>query len=83
MNNDFLNTLCCHGLMGAICGDIIGLPYEFRGTRTKDFNFNMKFEDFSDDTILSIAIAKWVMGTERTEERLRQLLLEYARRFKH
>ena len=83
MNNDFLNIVCCHGLTGAICGDIIGLPYEFRGTRTKDFNFSMKFEDFSDDTILSIAIAKWVMGTERTEERLRQLLLEYARRFKH
>lgn len=78
-----MDSVCCHALMGAICGDIIGLPYEFNGTRTKDFNFDMKLDDFSDDTILSIAIAQWVMGNERTEVALRQLLLDYARRFKH
>ena len=83
MSNMTMDSVCCHALMGAICGDIIGLPYEFNGTRTKDFNFDMKLEDFSDDTILSIAIAQWVMGNERTEDALRQLLLDYARRFKH
>lgn len=67
--------------MGAICGDFIGLPYEFRGTRTKDYNFPMKFNDFSDDTILTIALADWLMG-EHTVERLRQKLLEYALRFR-
>lgn len=69
------------GIIGAICGDIIGLPYEFRGTRTKDFNFPLKLNDFSDDTILSVAIAHWLMG-ERTEALLRQHLLDYAIRFK-
>ena len=80
--NIVMNTVRSHALMGAICGDIIGLPYEFRGTRTKDFDFDMKFKDFSDDTILSIAIAQWVMGSDRTADSLRQLLLDYARRFK-
>ena len=69
------------GLIGAICGDIIGLPYEFRGTRTKNYHFPLKFNDFSDDTILSIAIADWLMG-EHTEKLLRQKLLDYAIRFK-
>lgn len=69
------------GIMGAICGDFIGLPYEFRGTRTKDYNFLMKLNDFSDDTILTVAIARWLMG-ERNEENLRRYLLEYALRFK-
>lgn len=67
--------------MGAVCGDIIGLPYEFRGTRTKDYHFEMKLRDFSDDTILTVAIAHWLTG-ERTEQSLRQHLLDYALRFK-
>ena len=69
------------GIIGAICGDIIGLPYEFRGTRTKDYNFQLKLNDFSDDTILSVAVAQWLMG-ERTKERLKQHLLDYALRFR-
>lgn len=69
------------GLIGVVCGDIIGLPYEFRGTRTKDFNFPLKLNDFSDDTILSVAVARW-LTSERTEEYLRQHLLEHAIRFK-
>ncbi len=69
------------GIIGAICGDIIGLPYEFRGTRTKDYHFPLKLHDFSDDTILSVAIADWLMG-DRTEKLLRQKLLDYAIRFK-
>ncbi len=75
------NNVPTTGLIGVVCGDIIGLPYEFRGTRTKDFNFPLKLNDFSDDTILSVAIAHWLMG-ERTEENLRQHLLDYAIRFK-
>ena len=70
------------GIMGAICGDIIGLPYELRANRTKDYNFPLKLQDFSDDTILTIAIAHWLTG-ERTEEKLRENLLEYSLRFRH
>ena len=69
------------GIIGAICGDIIGLPYEFRGTRTKDFNFELKLNDFSDDTILTVAVAHWLMGN-RTTESLRQHYIDYALRFR-
>lgn len=70
------------GICGAIYGDIIGLPYELRAYRTKDFNFPLKLDDFSDDTILTIAIAHWLLG-DRTEQSLRHHLLEYTSRFLH
>jgi len=69
------------GIMGAVCGDIIGLPYELRANRTKDYNFLLKLNDFSDDTILTVAIARWLLG-ERTESNLRRCMLDYALRFR-
>lgn len=50
-------------LMGAICGDIIGSPYEFWRTRTKNYDFNMfpLRGKFTDDTVMSIAVADWIM----------------------
>lgn len=68
------------GIIGAVCGDIIGLPYELRADRTKDYNFPLKFTDFSDDTILTVALAHWLLG-DRSEQSLRQHLLDYATRF--
>ena len=76
----FDERLIHSGIMGAVCGDIIGLPYELHASRTKDFLFEMKFQDFSDDTILSIAIADWLTG-EWSTERLKSCLLNYAKRF--
>lgn len=70
------------GIIGAVCGDIIGLPYELRAARTKDYNFPLKLEGFSDDTILTVALARWLRG-ERTEQELRRHLLDYAGRFLH
>ena len=70
------------GIMGAVCGDIIGLPYELRANRTKDYLFEMKFQDFSDDTILTVAVAEWLAG-ERSPEHLKECLLTYAKRFLH
>ena len=51
-------------LMGAICGDIIGSPYEYWRTKTKKYDFN-PFPPrgrFTDDTVMSIAVADWLMN---------------------
>ena len=69
------------GLMGVVCGDVMGLPYEFRGHRTKDFDFPLQLNDFSDDTILTMAVAEWLMQGERSKERIKECLLNYATRF--
>jgi len=44
-------------MYGAILGDIIGSPYEFdRGNKTKDFPLFCKFSEFTDDTVMTIAV---------------------------
>ena len=50
-------------LMGAICGDIMGSPYEYWRTRTKKYDFNPfpPRARFTDDTVMSIAMADWIM----------------------
>ena len=50
-------------LMGAICGDIMGSPYTYWRARTKKYDFN-PFPPrgrFTDDTVMSIAVADWIM----------------------
>lgn len=44
-------------MLGAIAGDMIGSVYEFNNLRTKDFPLFTDKSDFTDDTILSVAVA--------------------------
>ena len=45
-------------MYGAILGDMIGAPYEFdRGEKTKEFPLFSKGSRFTDDSVMSIAIA--------------------------
>lgn len=51
-------------MYGAILGDMIGAPYEFdRGKKTKDFPLFGKGSKFTDDTVMTIAVAKALMDT--------------------
>lgn len=44
-------------MIGAIAGDMIGSMYEFDNRRTKDFPLFGEATSFTDDTILSVAVA--------------------------
>lgn len=45
-------------MYGAILGDMIGCPYEFdRGNKTKDFPLFSKRSCFTDDSVMTIAVA--------------------------
>ena len=44
-------------MVGAIIGDIIGSVHEFWGRKTKDFPLFVEDSRFTDDTVLSIAVA--------------------------
>lgn len=49
-------------LYGAILGDIIGSPYEFdRGDKTKEFPLFSDQSEFTDDTVMTIAVAEALM----------------------
>jgi ADP-ribosylglycohydrolase len=51
-------------MLGAVAGDIIGSVYEFSNGRTKSGKF-LLFEpgcDFTDDTVLTVAVADAILG---------------------
>jgi len=49
-------------MIGAIIGDIIGSVYEFSNIKTKEFPFFSKDGSFTDDTIMTIAVADALMN---------------------
>lgn len=73
-------------MIGAILGDIIGSPYEFdRGNKSKDFPLFSKRSTFTDDTVMTIAVAKAFMDVEpdSTDEWILENLVERMREYGH
>ena len=61
-------------MYGAILGDIIGSPYEFdRGEKTKDFPLFPPHARFTDDTVMTIAVAEALIsaGAGASEENVK------------
>ena len=53
-------------MYGAILGDIIGSPFEFdRGNKTKEFDLFSPGCEFTDDTVMTIAVAEALMNVEK------------------
>lgn len=51
-------------MIGALLGDMIGAPYEFdRGAKTKDFPLFSKHSEFTDDSVMTIAVAEALLDT--------------------
>lgn len=56
-------------MYGAILGDIIGRPYEFdRGNKTKDFPLFSDASDWTDDTVMTIAVADAFMNAMNVDD---------------
>lgn len=66
-------------MLGAIAGDIIGSVYEFYPTKNKDFPLFSKNSRFTDDTVLSVAIADAIL----TQSEYVLKIKEYARKYPH
>lgn len=52
---------CPQMLIGAIAGDIIGSDYEFHPIRRVDFPIFSITCEYTDDTIMTVSIAKWLL----------------------
>ncbi len=69
-------------MLGAIIGDIVGSIYEFDNIHTTDFPFLGKYNHFTDDTVMTMAVAEWLLtDPERTEEKLTDCLVRWGQRF--
>lgn len=56
------------GIIGAICGDIIGSTRENNRIKTKDFDLFPRYSIFTDDTIMTLAVANWLIKDKSSEE---------------
>ena len=52
-------------MKGAIIGDIIGSAYEFHNIDTKDFPLFNRYTKFTDDTVMTCAVAKALLESDR------------------
>jgi len=74
-------------MIGAILGDMIGAPYEFdRGNKTKAFPLFSKYSEFTDDSVMTIAVAEALMDTigmsdEKVLEALTTSMRKWGRRY--
>ena len=55
-------------MIGAIVGDIVGSIYEFDNIKTKDFELFTKYCGFTDDTVLSVAVAEALMKCKPSDD---------------
>ena len=58
-------------MIGAIAGDMIGSPYEGDPVKTRDFP--LRVSAFTDDTVLTVAVAHAVLSGEDMAETLKSL----------
>lgn len=66
-------------MIGGIIGDIVGSTYEFDNITTKDFPFFTKGSEYTDDSILTIATADWLLH----EGHIAHYYSDYASRYNH
>lgn len=52
-------------MIGAIVGDIVGSRFEFNNHRSKDFELFTKECEATDDSIMTLSVAKAIMETEK------------------
>lgn len=51
-------------MLGALVGDIIGSTYECYNTKRMDFELYEKGARFTDDSVMTLAVAKWLIEDE-------------------
>ena len=76
-------------MIGAILGDMIGAPYEFdRGGKTKEFPLFGPDSQFTDDTVMTVAVAQALMDAAgKSDDEIRAALTasmrDWGRRYPH
>ena len=69
-------------MLGAIAGDIVGSVYEFDNTKSTDFELFYEESRFTDDTVMTLAVAKWLIEDKTHSSRqLIKCMQELGRRY--
>jgi len=66
-------------MLGAIIGDVLGSTFEFYPMKTKKFELLEKYSHFTDDTVMTVAVADSIMNGEPYVESLQKWGRKYPR----
>lgn len=74
------------GIMGAICGDILGSMYERKPNKDIPLDKRLKHSakmQYTDDTVQTLAVAQWLMtDPDHTKDTLIRLMKRYGKTYK-
>ena len=66
-------------MLGAIIGDTVGSIYEFDNIKTTDFPLFSERSEFTDDSIMSFAVADWLLRDKaHTHKELEESMVRFA-----
>ena len=74
-------------MFGAIIGDVVGSRFEFDNFKSKDFEFLDKWCDFTDDSVMTLAVAKALLecscitNLEKFKKELVNVMHDVGRRY--
>ena len=69
-------------MLGAIIGDIVGSTREWHNVKTEDFVLLPQGSRFTDDTVMTLAVAKWLMDDPSHEaDSLVRIMQDMGRRY--
>lgn len=69
-------------MIGAVAGDVIGSIYEFNNTRNYGFRLFTRERNFTDDSIMTMAVAYWLlMDHGHTHQGLEDIMVQMAKEF--
>ena len=66
-------------MYGAIIGDIVGSKYEFDPIKTKEFPFVSEGCSFTDDSVMTVAVARAIMRAHASGASFKKVLIEEMR----
>ena len=69
-------------LLGAIIGDIVGSTREWNNVKTENFELLPPGSRFTDDTVMTLAVAKWLMDDpSHSPDSLVRIMQELGRKY--
>lgn len=92
LSDEELEELACapaipnYGIMGAICGDILGSMYERKPYKDIPLDKRLKHSSkmqYTDDTVQTLAVAQWLMtDPDHKKDTLIKLMKRYGKKYK-
>lgn len=68
-------------MLGAIIGDMVGSVYEFNNVKTMNFPFFSEESNYTDDSIMTLAVEEWLTASESDCPSLEYAMVNFAKQY--